>query len=411
MIKKLRWKIVLINMAMVSVVLAVVFVVSNLVTYNRQKNNTLSALVSAIETTTNVFRPESDGPRKGNGVPAFSVYVNTKGEISSFDLENVIISDSTLIDLVERAYNSKEYTGYFEDYQIRFLKVSDKMVTKIAFADASGERQALNAGITYSLLIGGAALVAFFGLSLLLSSLAVKPVMVSWEQQRRFVADASHELKTPLTVILANLDILLSHKGDKIEKQEKWLENTKSEATDMKKLVDELLYLAKSDAGTKKQLTLSEVDLSDTLTGCVLPFESLSFERGVTIDTDLDSGLFAVTDGGSVKQIAAVLLDNACKYSEKSCAVGVSLKKQGNDAVFSVNNKGSVIAPEDLTHIFDRFYRCDKSREREGGGFGLGLAIAKTTADTIGARLLAQSDEKSGTTFTLRLPNAFESEA
>ncbi len=409
MFKKLRWKIVLINMVMVSVVLAVVFVVFNLISYNRQRNSTVSALISAIETTSNAFRPESDGPRGGMEIPSFSVYVNKQGEISSFDLENVIISDSTLISLVERAYNAKENTGYFDDFQIRYLKVSDKTITKIAFADASGERQVLNAGITYSLLIGGAALVAFFLISLFLSALAVKPVKASWEQQRRFVADASHELKTPLTVILANLDILLSHKKDKIETQERWVENTKSEAADMKKLVDELLYLAKSDAGTEKKLVFSAIDLSDALMGCVLPFESVSFERGVTIDADIATGLFAVTDAESIKRIAAVLIDNACKYSERGSAVIVSLKRQGSDAVFSVNNKGNVIPFEDLPHIFDRFYRCDKSREREGGGFGLGLAIAKTTADSVGARLSVLSDEKNGTTFTLRIPAAFES--
>lgn len=408
MIKRLKWKIVFINMAMVSVVLAVVFSVMTFFTYNRQKGYTAATLVSAIEAPANIYKPGVSGSG-GYTVPSFTVVVNAEGKIVNYSLENVVINESTLLELVNRACSEEEYTGYFEDYEIRFLKVSSEKGTKIAFADASGEQRALNSSITYSLLIGGAALVAFFCISLLLSSLAVKPVRLSWEQQRRFVADASHELKTPLTVILANLDILLSHKGDKIEKQEKWLQNTKDEATDMKKLVDGLLYLAKADGDAGTKVEMSSVNLSDAATGCVLPFESVSFERGVTIDTDIDPGLFAVTDGAKFKQIAAALIDNACKYAESGSAVLVSLKKQGSDALLSVNNRGAVIAPEDLPFIFDRFYRCNKSREREGGGFGLGLAIAKTSADSVGARLFAQSDETKGTTFSLKIPNAFES--
>ncbi|NLC78428.1 MAG: hypothetical protein GX683_01695, partial [Ruminococcaceae bacterium] len=212
MIKRLKWKIVFINMAMVSVVLAVVFSVMTFFTYNRQKGYTAATLVSAIEAPANIYKPGVSGSG-GYTVPSFTVVVNAEGKIVNYSLENVVINESTLLELVNRACSEEEYTGYFEDYEIRFLKVSSEKGTKIAFADASGEQRALNSSITYSLLIGGAALVAFFCISLLLSSLAVKPVRLSWEQQRRFVADASLELKTPLTVILANLDILLSHKG------------------------------------------------------------------------------------------------------------------------------------------------------------------------------------------------------
>lgn len=187
--------------------------------------------------------------------------------------------------------------------------------------------------------------------------MALKPVKKAWEQQRQFVADASHELKTPLTVILANTGILLRHPDDTIMQQQKWVDSTKAEGERMKELIDHMLFLAKTDAD-QMPLSFSPLDLNDTLWSCLLPFESVSLIRS----------------------------------------------QETAEAVLSVHNQGEAIPAEDLPHIFERFYRVDASRSRSAGGYGLGLAIAKTIADRHKASLRVNSSAPEGTTFILRLP-------
>lgn len=409
MIEKLKKKFVFINMALVSVVLIVVFASLCVSTYSNQVRMTMNALGSTLDSRNDnhLAAPDAKSDKPFNGVLTFSAMVSSDGSVAAAFTDGVSIDSGILQQAVERAYASDKNVGKLSDLSLRYMKAMTAVgTTKIAFADTSNETATLRYSIVFSLIFGGAALVAFFFISLLLSSLAIKPVKKSWEQQRQFIADASHELKTPLTVILANTDILLSHKNDKIEKQLKWVENTRSEASDMKKLVDDLLFLAKSDDNRDKKPELIPTNVSDEILGCILPFESMSFEKGVPIVSDVEQNVYAKTDAARVKQIAVILLDNACKYSEKGSPVSVSLKRLGGEAVIAVNNKGAVIAKNDLAHLFERFYRCEKSRakEAETGGFGLGLSIAKSAAETINARLFAESDEINGTTFTLRVP-------
>ena len=166
--------------------------------------------------------------------------------------------------------------------------------------------------ILTSLLILAGSMAAFFIISLFLAKWALTPVERAWDQQNQFIADASHELKTPLTVILANLKILLSHKEDTISNQFRWIENTHTEASRMKKLVENLLFLARSESNTVPA-AVNTFNLSDTVWSCLLPFESVAFEQGVTLNESVTPGLSMLGDEGQIKQLTAILLDNACK--------------------------------------------------------------------------------------------------
>lgn len=244
----------------------------------------------------------------------------------------------------------------------------------------------------------------FFAISVLLSTWILKPVEKSWQQQNRFVSDASHELRTPITVILANLNILSSKKDDLIKTQYQWIDNTKEEANRMKQLVDELLFLARSDDSQNK-LVFSKIDLSELLLSRILSFEALAFEKGIRLDYDISDDLNIIGHEGNVKQLISILLDNAMKYCGDKGSVYLKAFSLKDRTYVLVKNSGDLIDAEDLKHIFERFYRTDKSRSRTEGGYGLGLAIAKTIVDNMYGKISVLSDKENGTVFKLELLN------
>ena len=250
-------------------------------------------------------------------------------------------------------------------------------------------------------LIVSLSLLAFFFISLFLARWALRPVEKSWAQQRQFVADASHELKTPLTVILANNNILLAHKHDTVESQKKWIVSTQDEAEHMRKLVDELLFLAKSDAAETHRMFTS-VDLSELVWAVLLQFEPVAYEKQITLDSQVEPDIVVQGDPTMLKQLIHILLDNACKYAPPQGDVSLGLKRRQNDALLWVRNTGSAISQDDIPHIFERFYRSDKARSN-AGGFGLGLAIAKSISQTHRGQIFASS-EKNAVTFTVKIP-------
>ncbi len=252
--------------------------------------------------------------------------------------------------------------------------------------------------IRSSLLVGALALGGFFVISLMLSGLALKPAEEAWEQQRRFVADASHERKTPLTVILTNTGILLAHSGDTIAQQQKWVEYIRDEAQRMRALVEDLLFLAKSDAGKETSPVTAPVDVSELTWSALLPFEPVAFEQGVEMESEIADQL---------RRLVAILLDNAVKYAGNGGRVKLVLSRPERGGVcLTVHNTGPAIPPEHLPHLFERFYRADDSRARTSGGYGLGLAIAKRIVDGHGGSITVSSREDASTDFTVRLPHS-----
>ena len=168
----------------------------------------------------------------------------------------------------------------------------------------------------------------------------------------------------------------------------------------MKKLIDNMLFLAKSDAGTAA-LQLSEVNFSELAEACALHFEPVAFERNILIDADITPGLTLQGDATQLTQLTHILTDNAVKYAEPDSTVTMRLYRQNDKTVFSVNNRGNVIAKENLAHLFDRFYRADKSRSTEG--YGLGLSIAQRIVENMKGSISVESNETNGTTFRVRL--------
>lgn len=413
MIRKLQFKFILINMLLITIVLVIIFIAVYASTQQRLANESMDVLHRSVMDADRVdpFPNEIRGPGKNPGgfmpMPTFTVQLNANHQIISAKGNLVDLSDEkALNEIVQTSLASDTATGIITGASLRYLKqiTPDGMV--IAFVDRSMEINTLASLVKTSVLVGIGSLLVFFFISLFLSRWALRPAEKAWEQQRQFVADASHELKTPLTVILANAGIVLSHKHETVAEQAKWIEYIQAEAERMTKLVDNLLFLAKTDEA-KARVIMSRINFSDTVWGSILPFESVAFEQGKNLESDIAPDLYIHGDEGKLKQLVGILLDNACKYADEHGTITVKLYKNTEHRIkFSVSNTGAHIPPDQIEHIFERFFRVDKSRAREQGGYGLGLSIAQSIAAMHNSKISVHSTAETGTTFTVSLASA-----
>lgn len=415
MIRKLRRKFILINLLLVGIVLTVVFallVASNAQRLSDQSETAMRMALNWRDGENPRFEiggppPDRTMPEDGKHfsmVPVFVVTVEDGAVTDVNDGGQVEVSEETAEQAAELALAAGTDRGVLPSLRLRFLSEQRPDGTvRIAFADQSWESSSLRTLVLSCLLIWCLAMAAFFFVGLFLSSLALRPAEKAWKQQRQFVADASHELKTPLTVILANTGIVLAHQEDTVSSQAKWLEYTQEEARQMKGLVEDLLFLAKSDAA-RQAFHAAHIDLSELIQGCLLPFEPVAFEAGVRLETHLDPGLTLTGDEGELRRLVRILLDNAVKYAGEGGSVEVALSKCQDRLRLTVQNTGDPIPPEHLPHLFERFYRADAARDRSQGGYGLGLAIAKAIVEHHRGKISATSSANAGTQFTVLLP-------
>ena len=411
MIRQLRKKLVLINMSLVLVVLLAVFTTLCVTTATSQQQNATRGLLTLLQRRpedapkleVGEQRDEKDGfPQKNNDLTAgFVVAVDSAGTATIESIHSVNISEDTAQTLTKLVQNSGRDSGLIRAYSLRYLISTVGGEERIAFLDASNDIATMSELIITSLFVGALALLAFFFVSLLLANFALKPVESTWNKQKQFVADASHELKTPLTVILANQKILLAHPEQTVAQQRQWIENTQSEGDRMKSLVEDLLFLAKSDDAVGKE-TLSDVNFSDIAQGSILSFASLAFESGKTLGDNIQSDIILPGSEPKLRRLCGILLDNALKYANAGGAVDFALRAEGNFALMSVHNSGDPIPEEELPHLFERFYRVD--RARSAGGYGLGLSIAQSITKAHGGKISVTSSAGTGTTFLVSLP-------
>lgn len=368
--------------------------------------------------TSNHGTPPTIGGRERGGdqvIPMAVFSVDSQGNVASIDSNTASISDDVLNLATSELAKKDEGSGTLSDLGLIYMKHSIGGTTYLAFADKSTASGWQTLALTLTG-VGLATLVVFLVISVFFSRWALRPVADAWAQQRRFVADASHDLKTPLTVILANTSIALEHPERTVASQAQWLESTQHEAEAMQGLVGDLLTLAKMDEEAATTAAVSavggavpardaeKVDLSDLVEGELLQFESIAFERGVEISSDIAPGISVFGSEKRLRRLAMTLIDNACKYVDQSGRIDVSLALSGKRAKLAVRNTGAPISAEDLPHVFDRFYRADKARTSGTGGHGLGLAIAYAIAEEHGGTLEVESTAVEGTTFTAILP-------
>ena len=411
MIQKLRLKFVAVCMTLVTLVMAGVLLSSIFSFQQNQKILCHQVLSRVIQEDRYSNRPTGHQPifapapaEEQVMMPYFTVMLLSDGDdnqtafVISGTYSGLEDSDE-LSDIVQKCLSQRQAEGIVDEYGLSYLRQNNGLFVKIAFVDTSMQAAILQEMLRSHLQIALAAFLLLLGVSILLARWATAPVERAWKQQRQFLSDASHELKTPLTVILSNAELLEAAPLE--TRPARWTENIFQEAQQMKRLVEEMLTLARADNMTRTAV-LSEVSLSDLTMDCALAFEPVAFEAGKPLDEQIAEDVTVLGDRDKLRQLVSILLDNAIKYGADGGQITLTLQKTDRHACLTVANPGEPIPSEQLKRLFERFYRADASRG-EKSGFGLGLPIAATIAAEHKGTLKAESDETS-TRFSFTIP-------
>ena len=401
MIRRLRIKIIAVIMVILTLTVFAIMTAINIVSWSSNK----------IETETRLYRlADNDGflpsdetieishDSQSGYVDTFSVQINRFYEVRKIVISrNINVEQSVIIEYANEALNSGENLGELGSYA---FFISNRPYGKIiVFMDIQPYQQAAKNLLLITSLTGLISVIFFFIVSLFLAKWLVKPVKITLEKQKQFISDASHELKTPLAVISTNTDVLEAEIGDN-----KWFGYIRSESLRMSELVNELLCLARLDDRSGHALNFAETDLSNLVLQTALPFESVLFEMGKIYNVEVQPDVKARVDESSIKHVLTILIDNAVKYSEENGKITVKLYTHSGKKIIEVHNTGEGVPKDKLVKIFERFYREDEARNRKTGGYGLGLAIAKSSVEAHGGKISAKGEYGSWICFTVTLP-------
>ena len=401
MIKKLRIKFVCIVMAITMTMVGGILGVVIHFTGTTMEMQSVSMMRSIAA---NPFQLGNPGKHQDDQVrlPYFTVQISSRGELITVGGGYFDLSDREYLqEIINLVLNTGEDSGQLKDYDLRYLKSVSPMGISIVFADTATETATIRGMLYACIFIFVAASLVFLGISILLSGWVIKPVANAWDQQRQFVADASHELKTPLTVIMTNAELMQSDERDD-ESLRKHAGNILATTYQMRSLVENMLEMARVDNGGVK-MNFEPLDLSELVDDAALSFQLLYEEQGMGLRCAAQEGIFVSGSAQHLYQVMDVLLDNAMKYSTPGGMVSVELRPNGRNCLLSVASPGEAIAPADLRNIFKRFYRADKARAMNGS-YGLGLSIAESIVSAHRGKIWAES-ENGYNTFFVQIPS------
>lgn len=333
----------------------------------------------------------------------FFVKMDPYGKTIGFD-SDITISNDDMETFKGLALKRKVTTGNItnNNYKFKFLIVPKGYGSILVFLDYSVEEVMIKPLLFISIFISLVTLTLVFIISIFLANKSIQPIKGSWERQAAFIADASHELRTPLAVVTSNLEIVMENETETVGSQKKWFGNIQSELERMRKLVDDLLFLARADA--EDEFPKDYFDLSGLLFKIWDSFMPLAKKKGLAISLYNKDNITAYGNEFRIKQLITILLDNAIKYT--GCGGKIDLRLESNAAIhqLTIIDSGEGIPKEHIDKIFDRFYRVDKSRSRAYGGSGLGLAIAKCIVNEHKGTINITSEIGKGTQVTIFLP-------
>ena len=394
MIRRLRIKFICAVMAVAIVLLCVLFGTVLHFTRSGLEAESIQAMRAAALEPPGRVRPWESQER----LPCFTLQFSPRGDLLVSGEHVDLTGEAFLQELLARALETGTESGVLRDYGLRFLRTGPPDRPAVVFASLAGETRTMERLVRTCLLAGGGTLLAFLVVSILLSRWMTGPVEEAWKRQRQFVADASHELKTPLTVIQTNAE-LLGNGG--FDAQTRYRENILAMSRQMRTLVEGLLELARADSGLTER-TVETVDFSGLVQDALLPFEPVFFERGLSLESEVEAGVLVRGSPEKLRRMVDVPLDNAQKYTDPGGAVLVRLVRQGRYGLLSVSGPGKELSPQECRDVFKRFYRVDPARTGDGS-CGLGLAIAREIATAHGGKIWAESGGGRNT-FLIRLP-------
>lgn len=431
MFSRLRNRLIIVNMSITSIVVVLAFSVIYFITYNNAQSDIRTRLDSRSAMLVSVAEPGANTPAGAENERTVSSYENLDGPLPvvvQVDGSGRILDVASPAGIpreaceaaAETVWNSKNQnsTISFEGRQWRHAisQIKMKLIQggqeqvvaqdryQILFLDVTEYNRTLSELRTTLLLVGVVTLLAILVISIRSANRAIRPVVAAWNKQKQFVADASHELKTPLSIINANYDALLMNPEETVGSQARWLNAIRVGTDSMTKLVNDMLSLAKIDdidvVSERVPFSISEAvnEMASSIEATVIG-KSIELVRSVEPDIVMSG------DQNGIKRAIAILLDNATKYTNEGGRMEVTLAKSGHCVTFAITNSGKGISQTDLPRVFDRFYRGDVSRthDSEVGGHGLGLSIAKAIIEGSGGEIHAESVENEYTTFTFTL--------
>jgi len=395
---KLKRKFVMINMSLLTIVFIAIFSVIYMLTAISGERQIASSMHNIM------FSPPRPFP--DNPVVATSIVVDLDKQdniLNSFSYMN--INKETIEQAVLLASESESLTANIKlgDTYYAFLKRSTPQGTKLVFVDRTLHQKNLNNLLVIFILVGSISLVLLLSISIYFANRAIRPIKEMFEKQKQFIADASHELKTPLTVIKTNTSLISTNSEKSVKSQAKWLEYICLQVDKMSSLVDDMLSLAKYDYAEQSSFFI-DFDLSKTLNSSVLSFEAILFEKNIELNAQIQPDIFLNGEKESIKRLINILMDNAVKNTPENGSISVKLGCDKNKVEIAVKNTGTGIPSEHIEKIFERFYRVDTSRSKESGGYGIGLSIAKSIVEQHKGKIYAQSNVGTDTTFIVILP-------
>ncbi len=413
MIKKLRLKLIMASMASLFIVLSIIVGIVGVLNYRKIVESADTTLTMLSENDgkfpNSMFlkgRRQKDAPPKGGPqfspeLPYesryFSVVFKEDGNILSVNTGKIAaIDESEAIDYAREAAEKKRSRGFLDDY--RYIVYLSGTETHMIFLDCGRSLETFRAFLFTSVGVSVGGILAVLLLLVILSGRIVKPFSESYEKQKRFITDAGHELKTPLTIINADAELLEMDFGEN-----DWLNDIRSQTKRLSDLTNSLILLSRMEEEQPKVQKI-EFPLSDVVEEAVNAFQSLAKTQGKTISAKIQPMVSLRGDEMALQRLIAILLDNAVKYSNEGGTISVSLEKQKNQIRITVENTVEYISKESIASLFDRFYRGDQSRNSQTSGYGLGLSIALATVNAHKGKITASTKDEKSLRITVTLP-------
>ena len=326
----------------------------------------------------------------------FTVTVDENGEVTDCDLDRIAaVDEETAEEYTQTAQQKNKTTGFQGIYRYRVTETEDG--AKYVFLDCRREISNFRTVLVTTISVSLLGLAAVFVLVVIFSRMVFRPVEESIQKQKRFITDASHELKTPLTIIDANIEVMEMESGES-----QWTKSTRKQIQRLSGLVQQLVTLSRLDE-EKGLEEKCEFNLSEAVSECVQPYESLAQTREKNLTLNIEEDITYTGDERSIRQLAGILMDNAVKYSSENGNITLTLKKKGKKIFLEVYNDADDLPQGKLDVLFERFYRLDSSRNSGTGGSGIGLSVAKAIVQAHKGKITAENKNGRGLTITVIL--------
>lgn len=421
MIKKLRFRFIVVAMLSVGIVLGLIIGTINVMNYRRVMQDvdmTLGILAEnalaenapeenihigegQYQKAPDIFTPPGDIRRKRNGelldtAEYFYAAFNRLGNVVDIKTgEHITEEEENLIECAVLARDEEKEKGIVDGY--RYVRIETNGIVWMFFLDIGRVLAGLRLSQTLSISVSLVGLAAVFFLVVILSKRVVRPFAESYEKQRRFITDAGHEIKTPLTIIDADAAVLGMEFGEN-----EWLSDIEKQTARLKELTEDLIYLSRMEEG-QRDLKMVEFPLSETADEMAESFELLAKARGKTFSARIEPMVSYCGNMKDIKKLFSVLLDNAVKYSPEGGSILFELKRKGKAIVITVWNTAQGMEKEKVRRIFDRFYRMDQSRNSQTGGYGIGLSVAKAIVEAHKGKISADTEDGKSLTIAVTL--------